>query len=182
MKHDIAICYRMTDAETAIFLKKKLQEMGFSVSESTSNFGGGYWRKTMHERIEECKDCIIIISDRTFKRPTNNHVKEDYLVEEITQAFKKKKRIIPVIKDQIGRRYIPSDVEKLISPYNMIKYHDTESDGFENLIGKLIGANEEPFLLSSPHTELSFYKESMDFDHIINHDNIIPFRTQYRNK
>lgn len=162
--YDIVICFRMKDNESALLMKAWLDKRKYSVSVCSCNFGGGLWRVTMNERVENCKDCIFIISDDTFS--LFSWFRKDYLLEEIVQASKKGKRIIPIIKDKLGYRYIPRKVKNLISPQNHIKYHHTEdNEQFELVMNKLV-SGEEPFLISRPHTEAPYYLENEGFNQV----------------
>jgi len=201
MSYDIAICFRMCDNETANSMKQWLNNKNYSVSVCSSNFGGGKWRETMRSRIDGCKDCVIIISDGTFKKiPKDN--KDDYLIEEILLAKEKGKRIIPVIKDSTHKRYkpyLPRVVEQILSDYNEIRYHSSESErAFSYFMMELIN-DEEPFLLSLPQCRsasplcngyeslikqndaLRFYKESTGFKQISNQNlKIVPLHPSYK--
>lgn len=161
MNFDIVICFRSDDLESAKNIKDWLENNGYKgrVSVCSVNFGGGLWNPIMHDRIEQCLDCIVIISDLSFKRLL--FFQKDYLIEEIEHAEKINKRIIPVIKDyghynKGKRRYIPRKISRIISKFNQINYHHKENIGLEMCMRQMIGG-ETPFLKSTPHIEDSFY-------------------------
>lgn len=160
--YDIVICFRMKDNESALLMKAWLDERKYSVSVCSCNFGGGSWRETMNKRVENCKDCIIIVSDDTFS--IFSWFRKDYLVEEITNASINGKRIIPIIKEKSGNsfRYIPPKVKRILSQYNQIKYHYDEGwEQFELVMNKLT-TGEEPFLISEPHVENVYFKPHVE--------------------
>lgn len=162
MNYDIVICFRSDDLESAKNLKAWLENNGYKdrVSLSSVNFGGGPWNPIMHDRIEKCMDCIVIISDLSFKRSW--FFQKDYLIEELEHAAKTNKRIIPVIKDyghynKEKRRYLPKKISAIISRFNQLKYHHKEDLGLEMCMRQMT-CGELPFLVSKPHMEDSFYK------------------------
>ena len=180
----------MCDNETANAMKQWLNGKNYSVSVCSSNFGGGKWKETMHNRIDECRDCIIIISDGTFKRPSKDN-EDDYLLEELLLAKEKGKRIIPVIKDSTHKKYkpyIPKRIELFLSDYNEIRYHSTESERAFGYFMTELTNEEEPYLLSTPRVRdsslpsnnnenelyslingkdaLSFYEERTGFEQV----------------
>lgn len=159
MNYDIVICFRMDDAESAKIIKDWLENNGYKdrVSVCSVNFGGGLWNPIMHDRVENCNDCIVIISDNTFEKTW--FFKKDYLIEELEHAYETNKRIVPVIKDpghSNKRRFIPKKICNIINRFNQICYHHKEPLGLEMCMRQMI-KGETPFLVSLPHIEDMFY-------------------------
>lgn len=162
MNYDIVICFRRDDHESAKNIKNWLESNGYKnrVSVCSVNFGGGIWNPIMHNRIENCNDCIVIISDSTFKKSW--FFEKDYLIEEIEHAAETQKRIVPIIKDyghynKDQKRYIPKKIKSIVAQYNYIFYHDQEDLGLEMCMRQML-CGEMPFLVSKPHIEDIFYK------------------------
>lgn len=162
MNYDIVICFRSDDLESAKSIKDWLENYGYKdrVSVCSVNFGGGLWNPIMHDRIEKCIDCIVIISDLSFKRSW--FFQKDYLIEELEHAAKINKRIVPVIKDfghynKDKKRYIPKKISRIISNFNQINYHHKEDLGLEMCMRQMT-LGEMPFLMSKPHIDDPFYK------------------------
>lgn len=162
MNYDIVICFRIDDLESAKNIKDWLENYGFKnrVSVCSVNFGGGLWNPIMHDRIENCNDCIVIISDITFKRSW--FFQRDYLIEELEHASETNKRIVPIIKDyshfnKDKKRYVPKKINNIISRFNQINYHHHEDLGLEMCMRQMI-MGEMPFLSSKPYFEDTFYK------------------------
>ena len=118
----------------------------------------------MKKRVENCKDCILIISDDTFS--VFSLFRKDYLLEEIILASNNGKRIIPVMKDPQGFRYVPRKIKNLINTYNQIKYHNTEGKGALDFCMRTLTEGEESYLISRPHNESLYYREEKVFNPI----------------
>ncbi len=99
MKYDIFISYRREDGyDTAKHLNDLLVRDGYKVSFDIDTLRNGDFDIQLLERIEQCKDFILIVDKHAFDRtldPTFPKHK-DWLRCELAHALKHKKNIIPV--------------------------------------------------------------------------------------
>lgn len=99
MKYDVFISYRREGGyETAKHLNDLLVRDGYKVSFDIDTLRNGDFDVQLLERIEQCKDFILIIDPNAFDRtldPTFDRNK-DWLRIELAHALKHKKNIIPV--------------------------------------------------------------------------------------
>lgn len=99
MKYNVFISYRREGGyETAKHLNDLLVRDGYKVSFDIDTLRNGDFDVQLLERIEQCKDFILIIDPNAFDRtldPTFDRNK-DWLRIELAHALKHKKNIIPV--------------------------------------------------------------------------------------
>lgn len=99
MKYDVFISYRREGGyDTAKHLNDLLVRDGYRVSFDIDTLRNGDFDTQLLERIEQCKDFILIIDEHAFDRtldPTFDP-KKDWLRCELAHALKHNKNIIPV--------------------------------------------------------------------------------------
>lgn len=130
MKYDIFISYRREGGyDTAKHLNDLLVRDGYKVSFDIDTLRSGDFDKQLLNRIDECKDFILIVDTHAFDRTidTNYDPQKDWLRCELAYALKQKKNIIPVFLSGVTGfpNDLPSDVADVIRKngpeYN--KYH-----------------------------------------------------------
>ena len=130
MRYDVFISYRREGGyDTAKHLYDLLVRDGYKVSFDIDTLRSGNFDIQIYERIEECKDFIIIIDkhafDRTLDRDFNPH--NDWLRCELAHALKKNKNIIPIFLSGVTGfpENLPDDIADVYKKngpeYN--KYH-----------------------------------------------------------
>lgn len=97
-KYDIFISYRRDGGyDTAKHLFDLLSRDGYNVSFDIDTLRNGDFDNQLYERIDQCKDFILIVDQRAFERTINNTPKEqDWLRCELAYALKRNKNIIPI--------------------------------------------------------------------------------------
>ena len=99
MKYDIFISYRREGGyDTAKHLNDLLVRDGYKVSFDIDTLRNGDFDTQLLERIDQCKDFILIIDQHAFDRTLdpNFNPKNDWMRCELAYALKKDKNIIPV--------------------------------------------------------------------------------------
>lgn len=99
MKYDIFISYRRDGGyDTAQHLFNLLSRDGYRVSFDIDTLRNGDFDKSLLDRIDQCKDFILILDTHAFDRtldPTFDPNK-DWLRQELAYALEKGKNVIPV--------------------------------------------------------------------------------------
>lgn len=99
MKYDIFISYRREGGyDTAKHLNDLLVRDGYKVSFDIDTLRNGDFDVQLLERIEQCKDFILIVDQHAFDRTLNPTFdrKKDWLRCELAHALKHNKNIIPI--------------------------------------------------------------------------------------
>lgn len=137
----IFISYRRTGGEfIAHLLYERLSQLGYSVFLDIETLRSGRFNEALYDRIEECDDFILILSENALDRCSNS---EDWVRLEIESAIQKKKNIVPIM---LRGFEFPVDLPDSISE---VKYYNgipASSDTFDSAIQKLTGR----FLVSRP--------------------------------
>lgn len=132
-KYDIFISYRREGGyDTAKHLYDLLTRDGFRVSFDIDTLRNGDFDTSLLNRIEECKDFILIVDAHAFDRTLNPQFnpKNDWLRQELAYAIKKGKNIIPIFLNGVKGfpNNLPSDingVSKKNGPeYNRYYFND----------------------------------------------------------
>ena len=149
MKYDVFISYRIEGGyETAKHLNDLLVRDGYRVSFDIDTLRNGDFDTQLLERIEQCKDFILIVDAHAFDRtldPTFDPQK-DWVHRELAHALKYKKNIIPVFLYNVSTfpEGLPNDISEVTTKhgpeYN--KYY------FNDFYIKL----KEDFLLTKRHS------------------------------
>jgi len=120
MKYDVFISYRREGGfETAKHLNDLLVRYGYKVSFDIDTLGNGDFDVQLLERIEQCKDFILIVDQHAFDRtldPTFDR-KKDWLRCELAHALKHNKNIIPIFLSGVKGfpEGLPDDVKNVIT-------------------------------------------------------------------
>ena len=130
MKYDIFISYRREGGyETAKHLNDLLVRDGYKVSFDIDTLRSGDFDTQLFERIDRCKDFILIVDKHAFDRMLEPHFDppKDWLRNELAYALKKNKNIIPIFLSGVNGfpEHLPDDVQNVVMKngpeYN--KYH-----------------------------------------------------------
>ena len=98
--YDIFISYRREGGfETAKHLNDLLVHDGYTVSFDIDTLREGDFDDTLHRRINQCVDFILVVDKHTFDRTLDPDFdpKKDWLRMELSYALKLKKNIIPLL-------------------------------------------------------------------------------------
>lgn len=130
--HNIFISYRRDGGfETAKMIQEKLKSKNYSVFLDYEELRSGKFNEQLYQKIENCKDFILICSPRSFDRCANT---DDWLRLEILHAMKHKKNIIPVVlRNFEWPKTMPFDLEELAF-YHRI---NSSEELFDSFITKL---------------------------------------------
>ena len=105
-KYDIFISYRREGGyDTAKHLSDLLTRDGYRVSFDIDTLRSGDFDTQLYERIDLCKDFILIVDQHAFDRTIINKIprEKDWLRCELAYALKKGKNVIPVFLSGINR-------------------------------------------------------------------------------
>jgi hypothetical protein len=131
-QHNIFISYRRDGGfETAKMIQEKLKAKNYSVFLDYEELRSGKFNEQLYDKIEKCKDFILICSPNCFDRCRNN---DDWLRLEILHAIKHNKNIIPVML-----RKFSWPIEMPLNLESLIHMHGIESSEalFDSFIKKL---------------------------------------------
>lgn len=120
MRYDIFISYRREGGyDTAKHLNDLLVRDGYKVSFDIDTLRSGDFDTQLLERIDQCKDFILIVDQHAFDRTLNPkfNPKNDWMRCELAYALKKKKNVIPVFLS--GVTDFPNDLPNDISGVSM---------------------------------------------------------------
>lgn len=133
MKYDVFISYRREGGyETAKHLNDLLVKDGYRVSFDIDTLRNGDFDVQLLDRIEQCKDFILIVDKHAFDRTLNPSFdpKNDWLRRELAHALKHKKNIVPIFLSGISTFPIdlPNDIIEVIKKngpeYNKYYFDD----------------------------------------------------------
>lgn len=115
MKYDIFISYRREGGyDTAKHLYDLLDRDGYRVSFDIDTLRSGSFDTQLYERIDQCKDFLLIIDPHAFDRTLDKTTepKSDWLRCELSYALKQDKNIIPVFLQGVSNfpKNLPEDV------------------------------------------------------------------------
>lgn len=135
MIYDIFISYRSEGGfETAKHLNDLLIRDGYNVSFDKNMTREGDFDKILFERIEQCRDFLVVVDQHAFDRMINPapdyDPKKDWMRVEIAYALKLKRNIVSVLLP--GASYpkiLPEDLDKL-DVKNGPKYSEDYYDHF----------------------------------------------------
>lgn len=100
-KNQIFISYRRNGGfETAKHLRDLLVNDGYRVTFDIDSFRRGAFDIQLYEKVDECKDFILIVDAHAFDRCLNEknagHKEDDWMRCELSRALEKGKNIVPV--------------------------------------------------------------------------------------
>lgn len=148
MKYDIFISYRRDGGyDTAKHLHDLLVRDGYSVSFDMDTLRSGDFDTQLLERINQCKDFILIVNQHAFDRTLDSTFdpKKDWLRCELAYALKNNKNIIPIFLSGVTGfpENLPEDVAAIVKK-NGPQYNRYYFDDFYRHL-------KERFLFSKPH-------------------------------
>lgn len=132
-KYDVFISYRRDGGyDTAKHLNDLLVRDGYRVSFDIDTLRSGDFDIQLLERIDQCKDFILIVDQHAFDRTLDSafNPKKDWLRCELAYALKKHKNIVPVFLAGVKGfpEGLPSDVagvtKKNGPEYNRYYFND----------------------------------------------------------
>lgn len=131
---------RKGGAELARKLYEELR-IEYEVFLDEESLNSGRFDKAIESNLEKCTDFILIVTDSTFDRCSND---DDWITAESTCALKNKKNIIPIF---LGVNAFPDNVPEVLKKLTL--YNAINWDG-ENSISKLKSflKSEKRYLLS----------------------------------
>lgn len=114
-KYDIFISYRREGGfDTAKHLYDLLTRDGYSVSFDIDTLRNGDFDIQLYERIDLCRDFILIVDQHAFDRTIINKIprEKDWLRCELAYALQKNKNIIPIFLSGVNRfpENLPDDI------------------------------------------------------------------------
>lgn len=160
MIYDIFISYRSEGGfETAKHLNDLLVRDGYNVSFDKNMAREGDFDKILFERIEQCRDFLVVVDRHAFDRMINPapdyDPKKDWMRVEIAYALKLKRNIVSVLlPDASYPKKLPEDLDKL-DVKNGPKY---SKDYFDSFYDKL----KNKFLHSVPRNVQHLNHETQD--------------------
>ncbi|MHB8064870.1 MAG: DUF4062 domain-containing protein [Ruminiclostridium sp.] len=136
MKYDIFISYRRDGGEfTARIFNDRLEKLGYRVFFDVELLRSGGFNQKLYPIIEECKDFILILSQNSLDRCSNQ---DDWVRLEIIHALKCNKNIIPImLRDFTFPEELPSEIDA-IRYQNVIYSNSDIFDGFINRLQTLL--------------------------------------------
>jgi hypothetical protein len=110
--YDIFISYRREGGEAmAILLHDRLTAKGYNVFLDVESLNSGKFNSQLLKVIESCKDVIIVLSENSLDRCSND---DDWVRSELAHAFKHKKNIIPfMLRGFTFPDTLPDDISEL---------------------------------------------------------------------
>lgn len=114
MKYDIFISYRRDGGyDTAKHLYDLLSKDGYRVTFDIDTLRNGFFDEQLYERIDQCKDFILIVDKHAFERtidPTFPREK-DWMRCELSYALSKNKNVIPILLSEASfPDVLPTDI------------------------------------------------------------------------
>lgn len=139
-KYDIFISYRREGGyDTAKHLYDLLSRDGYRVSFDIDTLRNGDFDTSLLQRIDECKDFILIVDAHAFERTLNPQFnpQNDWLRQELAYALKIGKNIIPVFLNGVKGfpNNLPTDI-KGVSKKNGPEYNRYYFNDFYNTLKK----------------------------------------------
>ena len=140
IKYDIFISYRRSNGwDIAKHLRDILIEKGYSVFFDVYSLKNGDFNTALLERIEDCKDFIIILSENALDRCQDER---DWVRTELAYALKAGKNVIPI---KHSKFHFPDNLPEDIEAVRRKNAVNTSYDYFESMVEKLVS-----FLTSKP--------------------------------
>lgn len=132
-KYDVFISYRRDGGfETAKHLFDLLTRDGYKVSFDIDTLRSGDFDEQLYERIEFCKDFILIVDQHTFDRTIIGKIprEKDWLRCELAYALQKNKNVIPIFLTGVSNfpNNLPNDIVGVVKKngpeYNRYYFDD----------------------------------------------------------
>lgn len=112
MQYDIFISYRRNGGEMmAHVLYERLSQKGYSVFQDIESLRSGKFNTALYEKIEQCKDVILVLSPNSLDRCANE---DDWVRKEIACAIRNKKNIIPImLRGFVWPKELPEEMDEI---------------------------------------------------------------------
>lgn len=95
----------------AYILYERLTQKGYSVFQDVESLRSGRFNTTIYEKIEQCKDLILILPPNALERCADE---DDWVRKEIICALRNKKNIIPVmLRGFSWPEELPKEIEEI---------------------------------------------------------------------
>lgn len=134
-QYDIFISYRRSDGfATARLIYDRLEKAGYSVSFDMETLRSGDFNTQLYERIENCKDVVVIVSPDALKFRDNPE--HDWLRLEVAHALKHRKNIIPIFLRNVvvpQKEDMPEDIAELVMKNGVT----ASEEHFDSAVSKL---------------------------------------------
>lgn len=136
-KYDVFISYRREGGDAqALFIREKLLQKGLRVFLDVADLRKGYFDQILLEYIADAPNFIVILSPRSLDRCEEPG---DYLRQEIEQAVKTNRNIIPVMMTGFSfPRQLPDEI-KTLPRHQGVEYSHAY---FEAMIGRIVESVE----------------------------------------
>ena len=135
VQYDIFISYRRSDGfATARLIYDRLEKAGYRVSFDMETLRSGNFNTQLYERIEKCRDVLVIVSKDALQFRENPE--HDWLRLEVAHALKHKKNIIPVFLRDVAvpqKEDMPEDIADLVMKNGVT----ASEEHFDSTIGKI---------------------------------------------
>jgi hypothetical protein len=138
---DIFISYRRDGGDmTAMYIYQALKDRGYDVFYDVEVLRSGKFNEALLEYIRSCKDFIVVLSPHALDRCDDEN---DWVRQEIAEAIKQKKNIIPVMMNGFNfPESLPEEIDSL-------RYHTgltSSTEYFQESMNRLC----EKFLTAQP--------------------------------
>ena len=156
-RYDIFISYRREGGlQYAVALQSMLLNMGYSVFLDVRDLSSGHFDTALLKRIETCKDFILILSDGSLNRCSEEN---DWVCCEIEHAMRLGKNIIPLIPDGVQpAERLPQSLPAQIATLPSYQIFSINLMQINAAISQLHNA-----LHSSPHPYLRVFEKALPF-------------------
>lgn len=137
--YDIFLSYRRSDgSELARYLVEELTKKGFHVFLDSEGLGSGAWDTQLEQRIDECRDFIVVITKAYFDLKRINDP-NDVVRKEVARALLNGTNVIPLLASTPPfPDKLPKDIEE-IQKRNGVKYfHEYAKEAIEKLCTRLV--------------------------------------------
>ena len=155
MKYDVFISYRQKSGihqADALESKLKLKLNGCRVFLDRTEIKSGNWKKKLEENIRESCNFVVIISKDCFPYTKKG---KDFFLDEIDQALRQGKNVIPVYYDDMRyddiKEYL-SGIEDFHNQQHII-FNNNNTDGSVDQIIKFLKTEKE--ILNERYKSLS---------------------------
>jgi TIR domain len=120
--YDIFLSYRRSDgSELARYLVEELTKRGFHVFLDSEGLGSGAWDTQLEQRIDECRDFVVVITKAYFDLTRINDP-NDIVRKEVARALLNGSNVIPLLASTPPfPDKLPKDIEE-IQKRNGVKY------------------------------------------------------------
>lgn len=147
-KYDIFISYRREGGyDTAKHLYDLLTRDGYKVSFDIDTLRDGDFDKQLYERIEKCRDFVLIVDQHAFDKCLDENIPKDkdWLRCELSYALEKGKNIIPVFLSGVKGfpEKLPDDINGVVKKngpeFNRYYFNDFYRELKNRFLHKTIG-------------------------------------------